>query len=83
MIAHIWYNDLVNQSNEIYDGTFWYYFTSYEDITRMVNDLSLRKKSKREILVTIAAKIAWAKPTGSYKEITPTGWKYMNFGINF
>ena len=48
MIAHIQYADLEkNHSDEIYQSTFWCYFDSHEDITRMVNDPGSRKKKKK------------------------------------
>jgi len=47
MIAHIRYADLeTNRSVEICESTFWYYFNSHGDITRMVNDPGSRKKNK-------------------------------------
>ena len=47
MIAHIRYADLeTNRLDEIYESTFWCYFTSHGDSTRMVHDPLLGKKKK-------------------------------------
>ena len=62
MIAHIRYADLeTNRSDEIYESTFWCYFNSHGDITRIVNDPGSRKKKKRKILITIAAKVSLSR----------------------
>jgi len=83
MIDHIRYTNLeTNRSDEIYESTFWCYFNSHGDSTRMVHDPFLGKKKKRRIPVTIAAKVSLRIPTGRYKRSTPTGWVYVNFGNN-
>jgi len=47
MIAHIQYADLeTNQSDEICETTFWCYFNSHGDITRMINDQTVGTKKK-------------------------------------
>ena len=62
MIAHIRYADLeTNRSDEIYESTFWCYFNSHGDSTRMVNDPGSRKKKKRKSPVTIAAKVSLSR----------------------
>jgi len=59
MIAHIRYADLeTNRSVEICGSTFWCYFNSHGDITRMIHDPLSGKKKKRRIPVTIAAKVS-------------------------
>ena len=62
MTVHIQHAYLeTNQSDKIYESTFWCYFNSHRDSTRMVHDPSLRKKKKRKSPVTIAAKVSLSR----------------------
>ena len=70
MTAHIQYTDLeTNRSEEIYESTFWCYFNTHGDSTRMVNDPGSGIKKNRKTQktpVTIAAK---ASPSRTKKRI--------------
>ena len=83
MIAHIRYADLeTNRSVEIRGSTFWCYFNSHGDITRLVNDPSSSEKKNRKRTVTIATKIDPSRTNRKMQKNTASGWAYRNFGNN-